>query len=108
MTSALFNAEARYKGNYNRIMLSPVLSGGKGPIQTSVTHDDVMVGGGTMTSTALWRNSGWCAIDRAAKTVTRRETAVAYDKLVSRPQGREPLYDNLCQATIGASSLSRI
>ena len=72
----LFNAEAR--GNYNRIMLSPVLSGEK-TYADIVTHD-----------------AGWYAenditcrfgekvleIDRAAKTVTGENGTVSYDKLV--------------------------
>ncbi|HBR40159.1 MAG TPA: nitrite reductase large subunit, partial [Sulfitobacter pontiacus] len=72
----LFNAEAR--GNYNRIMLSPVLSGEK-TYADIVTHD-----------------AGWYAenditcrfgekvleIDRAAKTVTGENGTVSYDKLL--------------------------
>lgn len=72
----LFNAEAR--GNYNRIMLSPVLSGEK-------TYDDIV------THDADWydANGVTCqfgthitAIDRAAKTVTGENGTVAYDKLL--------------------------
>jgi nitrite reductase (NADH) large subunit len=72
----LFNAEAR--GNYNRIMLSPVLSGDKS-YEDIVTHD------------ADWyeENAVNChfgthvtAIDRAAKTVTSSQGTVSYDKLL--------------------------
>ncbi|QEE35400.1 NAD(P)/FAD-dependent oxidoreductase [Octadecabacter sp. SW4] len=72
----LFNAEAR--GNYNRIMLSPVLSGEK-------SYDDIV------THDADWyENHGvTCrfgehvtAIDRSAKTVTGENGTVPYDKLL--------------------------
>jgi len=72
----LFNAEER--GNYNRIMLSPVLSGEK-TYEDIVTHD------------AEWyeTNNVTChfgthvtAIDRAVKTVTSTKGTVAYDKLL--------------------------
>jgi nitrite reductase (NADH) large subunit len=73
----LFNAEPR--GNYNRIMLSPVLAGDK-------TYDEIV------THTAEWyeENGVTCrfgekitAIDRAAKTVTAANGDVlAYDKLL--------------------------
>lgn len=72
----LFNAEPR--GTYNRIMLSPVLSGEK-TYDEIVTHDD-----------AFYQNHGVTCrfgervtdIDRAAKTVTGEQGTVAYDKLV--------------------------
>lgn len=72
----LFNAEAR--GNYNRIMLSPVLSGEK-------TYDDIV------THDADWyeENGVTChfgthvtGINRAAKTITSTSGTVSYDKLV--------------------------
>ncbi|WP_095588128.1 nitrite reductase large subunit NirB [Actibacterium ureilyticum] len=73
----LFNAEPR--GNYNRIMLSPVLSGEK-------TFDEIV------THTAEWyeENGVTCrfgekvvAIDKAAKTVTAENGDVLpYDKLL--------------------------
>ncbi|KAG1715418.1 Nitrite reductase [NAD(P)H] [Nymphon striatum] len=73
----LFNAEPR--GNYNRIMLSPVLSGEK-------TYDEIV------THTAEWyeENGVTCrfgerivAIDRAAQTVTAENGDVlSYDKLL--------------------------
>lgn len=73
----LFNAEPR--GNYNRIMLSPVLSGEK-------TYEEIV------THTAEWyeENGVHCrfgekvvAIDRAAKTVTADNGDVlSYDKLL--------------------------
>lgn len=72
----LFNAEPR--GNYNRLMLSPVLSGEKTYAQI-VTHD------------AEWYETQGITcrfgepvvkIDRAAKTVTSAAGSVAYDKLV--------------------------
>ncbi len=73
----LFNAEPR--GNYNRIMLSPVLSGEKA-FPEIVTHDD----------TWYEENGVTCRfgekvthIDRAAKTVTGETGApLAYDKLL--------------------------
>ncbi len=72
----LFNAEDR--GNYNRIMLSPVLSGEKS-YEDIVTHD------------ADWYESHGVtcrfgehvtAIDREAKTVTGQNGTVPYDKLL--------------------------
>ncbi|WP_394199788.1 nitrite reductase large subunit NirB [Litoreibacter albidus] len=72
----LFNAEAR--GNYNRIMLSPVLSGEK-------TYDDIV------THNAEWYTTQGVtchfgtpvtSIDRVAKTVTSTEGTVPYDKLL--------------------------
>ncbi|MFK7751984.1 MAG: NAD(P)/FAD-dependent oxidoreductase, partial [Sedimentitalea sp.] len=73
----LFNAEPR--GNYNRIMLSPVLSGEKTYAEI-VTHD------------ADWYSAHGvscrfgekiAAIDRGAKTVTAQNgDVIAYDKLV--------------------------
>ncbi len=72
----LFNAEAR--GNYNRIMLSPVLSGDK-------TYDDIV------THDADWyaEHGVTCRfgehvteIDRDAKTVTGQNGTVPYDKLL--------------------------
>lgn len=75
--ATLFNAEPR--GNYNRIMLSPVLSGEK-------TYEEIV------THTAEWyeENGVHCrfgekvvAIDRAAKTVTADNGDVlSYDKLL--------------------------
>ena len=73
----LFNAEAR--GNYNRIMLSPVLSGDKtyGEI---VTHDDAWYAEHNVNCRFGERIAG---IDRAAKTVTAENGDVLqYDKLV--------------------------
>ncbi len=72
----LFNAEPR--GTYNRIMLSPVLSGEK-TYEEIVTHDD-----------AFYADKGVScrfgekvtAIDRTAKTVTGEHGTVPYDKLV--------------------------
>lgn len=72
----LFNAEDR--GNYNRIMLSPVLSGEK-------SYDDIV------THDADWYETHGVtchfgthvtAIDRAGKTVTSGAGTVAYDKLL--------------------------
>ncbi|SEV93560.1 assimilatory nitrite reductase (NAD(P)H) large subunit precursor [Cognatiyoonia koreensis] len=72
----LFNAEAR--GNYNRIMLSPVLSGEK-TYADIVTHDD-----GWYTENDITCRFGEhvVAIDRAAKTVTGQNGTVPYDKLL--------------------------
>ncbi len=72
----LFNAEPR--GNYNRIMLSPVLSGEKTYAQI-VTHDDAWYAGRgvkTVLGQAVTR------IDRAAKTVTGAGMTTAYDQLI--------------------------
>jgi nitrite reductase (NADH) large subunit len=72
----LFGAEPR--GNYNRIMLSPVLAG-------EATYDEIV------THTAAWytEHSVRCRfgetvtkIDRAAKTVHTRNGETPYDKLV--------------------------
>jgi nitrite reductase [NAD(P)H] large subunit len=72
----LFNGEER--GNYNRIMLSPVLSGEK-------TYDDIV------THDAQWYadhgvtchfGTHVTAIDRHAKTVTSTCGTVTYDKLI--------------------------
>src|SRR5271166_4135397 len=72
----LFGAEPR--GNYNRIMLSPVLAG-------EVTFDEIV------THDAAWYAEHGVAcrfgetvtkIDRAAKTVHSRNGATPYDKLV--------------------------
>src|SRR3989338_4045577 len=72
----LFNAEPR--GNYNRIMLSPVLSGEK-TYADIVTHDaDWYAARGvkTVLGQAVTR------IDRAAKTVTSAGVETPYDQLV--------------------------
>ncbi|MEH6709561.1 MAG: nitrite reductase large subunit, partial [Alloalcanivorax venustensis] len=58
----LFNAEAR--GNYNRIMLSPVLSGEKAYTDI-VTHDDGWYGDNDINCRF---GEQVMAIDRAAKT----------------------------------------
>ncbi|MQQ10084.1 nitrite reductase large subunit [Epibacterium sp. SM1979] len=73
----LFNAEPR--GNYNRIMLSPVLAGDQ-TYQDIVTHDDAWYAERNVTCRFGEKVSG---IDRAAKTVTAENGDVlAYDKLV--------------------------
>ncbi|MEQ6247602.1 nitrite reductase large subunit NirB [Sulfitobacter sp. HNIBRBA3233] len=72
----LFNAEPR--GNYNRIMLSPVLSGEKSYAEI-VTHDAAWYEDKGVTCRFGERV---IAIDRAAKTVTGEQGTVAYDKLV--------------------------
>lgn len=72
----LFNAEPR--GNYNRIMLSPVLSGDK-TYEEIVTHDDAWYAGhGVKTRFG----EPVTAIDKAAKTVTSASGVTPYDKLV--------------------------
>ncbi|WP_417259960.1 nitrite reductase large subunit NirB [Celeribacter sp.] len=73
---ALFNAEAR--GNYNRIMLSPVLSGEK-TYADIVTHDDNWYAENGITCRFGEHVVG---IDRAAKTVTGQNGKVSYDKLL--------------------------
>ena len=72
----LFNAEPR--GNYNRIMLSPVLSGDK-TYDEIVTHDDDWYAERGVTCRFGERVAG---IDRAAKIVRAPNGDVAYDKLV--------------------------
>ena len=73
----LFNAEPR--GNYNRIMLSPVLSGDK-TYADIVTHDDAWYAANGITCRFGERVG---AIDRQAKTVTAENGDVlAYDKLL--------------------------
>ena len=72
----LFNAEPR--GTYNRIMLSPVLSGEK-TYEEIVTHDDAFY----ETHGVICRfGERVVSIDRAAKTVTGENGTVPYDKLV--------------------------
>ncbi|MEM7718587.1 MAG: nitrite reductase large subunit NirB [Pseudomonadota bacterium] len=72
----LFNAESR--GTYNRIMLSPVLSGEK-TYEEIVTHDDRFYEDHGVTCRFGERVLN---IDRAAKTVTGENGTVPYDKLV--------------------------
>jgi len=72
----LFNAEAR--GNYNRIMLSPVLSGEKSYAEI-VTHDDDWYAAHDV---ACRFGESVVKIDRAAKQVIGKNGAVAYDKLL--------------------------
>lgn len=73
----LFNAEPR--GNYNRIMLSPVLAGDK-TYQEIVTHDDAWYADNGVTCRF---GEKVASIDRAAKTVTAENGDVlSYDKLM--------------------------
>ncbi|MGX9355087.1 nitrite reductase large subunit NirB [Roseobacteraceae bacterium S113] len=73
----LFNAEPR--GNYNRIMLSPVLSGEK-KYEEIVTHDAAFYDTHNVTCRF---GEKVVSIDRAAKTVTSQTGEVlAYDKLI--------------------------
>ena len=72
----LFNAEPR--GNYNRIMLSPVLSGEKSYAEI-VTHDEAWYAAQGITCRF---GEAVTAIDRSAKTVTGAKDTVAYDKLL--------------------------
>jgi len=72
----LFNAEPR--GNYNRIMLSPVLSGDK-TYEEIVTHDDAWYADNGVTCRF---GEHVTSIDRARKVVTGQNGEVAYDKLV--------------------------
>ncbi|MCJ7871918.1 nitrite reductase large subunit NirB [Phaeobacter sp. J2-8] len=72
----LFNAEPR--GNYNRIMLSPVLSGEK-TYQEIVTHDDDWYRENKVTCRFGEAVTG---IDRDRKVVKGANGEVAYDKLV--------------------------
>ena len=72
----LFNAEPR--GNYNRIMLSPVLAGDQ-TYDEIVTHDDAWYAARGITCRFGEKVVG---IDRAARTVTGENGTVTYDKLV--------------------------
>ncbi|NMG37736.1 FAD-dependent oxidoreductase [Chelativorans sp. ZYF759] len=73
----IFNAEPRV--NYDRIMLSPVLSGEK-TFEEIVIHGD---GWYVERDIMLYKGHRIVAIDRAAKTVTSEHgETVAYDKLV--------------------------
>ena len=72
----LFNAEPR--GNYNRIMLSPVLSGEK-TYEEIVTHDDAWYAEQGVTCRF---GEKVLEIDRAAKLVKGEKGDVAYDKLL--------------------------
>ncbi|HKU98357.1 MAG TPA: nitrite reductase large subunit NirB [Vineibacter sp.] len=73
----IFNAEPRV--NYDRIMLSPVLSGEK-TFEQIVIHGD---GWYIKHGITLYKGATITAIDRAAKTVTSaRGLTVAYDKLL--------------------------
>jgi nitrite reductase (NADH) large subunit len=73
----IFNAEPRV--NYDRIMLSPVLSGEKS-FEEIVIHGD---GWYVKHGVTLYKGATITAIDRAAKTVTSaRGMTVPYDKLL--------------------------
>lgn len=72
----LFNAEPR--GNYNRIMLSPVLSGEK-EYDDIVTHDDAWY---EAHGVACRFGEHVVGIDRDAKVVHGQNGEVAYDKLL--------------------------
>ncbi len=72
----LFNAEPR--GNYNRLMLSPVLSGEK-TYDEIVTHDDDWYAANSVTCRFGERV---LRIDRERKVVVGEKGEVAYDKLV--------------------------
>jgi nitrite reductase (NADH) large subunit len=72
----LFNAEPR--GNYNRIMLSPVLAGDQ-TYDEIVTHDDAWYADRAITCRFGEKVTG---IDRAAKTVTGTHGPVDYDRLI--------------------------
>jgi nitrite reductase (NADH) large subunit len=73
----IFNAEPRV--NYDRIMLSPVLSGEK-TFEDIVIHDDAWY---ARNGVALHKGCRVTAIDRAARTVTGSNGVVAqYDRLI--------------------------
>ncbi|PCJ84596.1 MAG: nitrite reductase large subunit [Hyphomicrobiales bacterium] len=73
----IFNAEPRV--NYNRLMLSPVLSGEKA-YEDIITHDDAWYDDNHIT---LHKSAKVAQIDRVAKTVTSQNgITAAYDKLV--------------------------
>ncbi len=73
----IFNAEPRV--NYDRIMLSPVLSGEKDYEQIVIHGDGWYIKNGI----TLYKGHKVVSIDRTAKTVTSDQgTVAAYDKLV--------------------------
>ncbi len=72
----LFNAEPR--GNYNRIMLSPVLSGEK-TFEEIVTHDDAWYAANSVITRF---GESVTAIDTARKIVSSEKGEIPYDKLV--------------------------
>ncbi len=73
----IFNAEPRV--NYDRIMLSPVLSGEK-TFEQIILHGD---GWYVKNAITLYKGHSIVTIDRTAKTVTSAHGAVAnYDKLI--------------------------
>ena len=72
----LINGEPR--GNYNRIMLSPVLSGEK-TYEEIVTHDEAWYEQNNVTCRFGARVTG---VDRAAKTISIGDETLSYDKLV--------------------------
>lgn len=73
----IFNAEPRV--NYNRLMLSPVLSGEKS-YEDIITHGDDWYGENRVT---LHKSARVSEIDRTAKTVTAENgLSAGYDKLV--------------------------
>jgi nitrite reductase (NADH) large subunit len=75
--TTIFNAEPRV--NYDRIMLSPVLSGEK-EYEEIIIHDDAWY---IKNSISLYKGHKIVAIDRVAKTVLSDHGALeAYDKLV--------------------------
>jgi nitrite reductase (NADH) large subunit len=72
----LFNAEPR--GNYNRIMLSPVLSGDK-TYEDIITHSDEWYAENNVTT---YFGEAVTSVDQDAKTVSCASHTVTYDKLV--------------------------
>lgn len=72
----LFNGEPR--GNYNRLMLSPVLSGEK-TYDEIVTHDDEWY---AQNKVATRFGEAVTKIDRARKVVVTKAGETAYDKLL--------------------------
>ena len=72
----LFNAEPR--GNYNRLMLSPVLSGEKA-YEDIITHDDAFYADQGITCRF---GEPVVRIDRAAKVVVTAQGDTPYDRLV--------------------------
>jgi len=87
---SIFNAEPRV--NYNRLMLSPVLSGDK-CYEDIVTHDDAWYKENDVT---LHKSTRIDRIDRTAKTIiTSRGDSYAYDKLVVAT-GSSPVRLPLC------------
>jgi nitrite reductase (NADH) large subunit len=99
----VFNAEPRV--NYDRIMLSPVLSGEK-------SYEDIVIHGDgwyIKHGITLYKGHKIVAIDRAAKTVTSDHgvTESAYDKLIVATGSVPDHHSGAGQGSAGRHHLSR-